>query len=126
MKGFIASLLLLFGLIAGLFLYSQYTRTSITQLIDALDAVRAPLSQKEFSSASDAAETFDRLYEKEIQRLYFISERASLEAIAGDTERLKSYIQTQDITESSATLSGIRMTLSKTLDRSRLRLQNIF
>jgi len=125
MRAFIYTLIIFILIIAGLFFYSVYMTESIDELLLLLSDTETHLEKGDFSSARASAETFSDTLKEKSYTLYFFTDRCPIDNTLTESERLKSFIKAEDGAESAAVLSGIRVMLSKTREKSSLKIYNI-
>lgn len=105
--------------------YSDYMTESIDELSLLLSDTETHLEKGDFSSARASAETFSDTLKEKSYTLYFFTDRCPIDNTLTESERLKSFIKAEDDAESAAVLSGIRVMLSKTREKSSLKIYNI-
>ncbi len=125
MRGFIYTLIIFILIIAVLFFYSDYMTKSIDELSLLLSDTKTHLEKGDFSSAKASAERFSDTLKEKSYTLYFFTDRCPIDNALTESERLKSFIKAEDDAESAAVLSGIHVMLSKTREKSSLKIYNI-
>lgn len=118
MKGFITALLIFLILISSLFLYNQYMLKTITGLLEYTNMIEESINEENFKKAHSILKSFEKNLNEKTYFLYFVTDRAPLDNTITECARLKSFISIPDKAEALACISGIKIMLKKTMEKS--------
>ena len=118
MKGFITAIVIFSSLIALLFYYNIHITATVSSLINYAVAIENSLEEENYDKALKLSDSFDKKLRKEAKYLYKFTDRTPIDSSITECARMKSFIKLSDAAEAASSLSGIKVTLEKTLEKS--------
>ncbi len=124
MKGFLTALGIFLVLLVSMFFYNRYMTTTMISLWDYADSIEDAINEENFKKANSVLKSFEKRLNEETYFLYFVTDRAPLDNALTECARLKSFLSIPDKAESLACISGIKVMLDKTKEKSTIPLKN--
>ncbi len=118
MKGFLTAALIFLFLLSSLFFCNKYMRETMTGLSEYAISIEEAINEENFKKANLILESFEKKLNEKTYFLYFVTDRTLLDNTLTECARLKSFLSIPDKAESLAAVSGIKIMLKKTLEKS--------
>lgn len=125
MRGFILALLIFVLIICGLFWYSNYTSSALSELTEKLHTVENSILENNTTYMEKAVRTFSDDLLKKSNILGFFCDRHPIDELITESSRLTSHIMSGKYSDAKAELSALFVMLNELSEKAALSLQNI-
>ena len=118
MKGFLTASLIFVFLLSSLFFYNKHMSETMLSLSEYASTIENSINDENFKKANLILDSFEKKLNEKTYFLYFVTDRTLLDNTLTECARLKSFLSIPDKSESLASVSGIKMMLKKTMEKS--------